>query len=614
MCGIVGIAVHKGRISQAHLQNAASNLHHRGPDHNAHWVSRNKKIAFAHQRLSIIDTRSCAHQPLHYANRYVIIYNGEIYNYPELKKALQAKGLTFFTESDTEVIAAAYHAYGKACVHHFDGAFAFAIWDEQEQKLFAARDRFGEKPFFFFYDQDRFCFASEMKALWQVGVSKEVNRALLYNFLTIGYTANPADPNETFYQYIYKLPAASLLEYNGARHQVEIEKYWMPQAEENTNISEREAIAQLRELLSQSVHNRLRSDVLVGSSLSGGLDSSAIVAHCAQNSAAQYSHQCFTATFAGFEKNEQAYAAKVAKSFGLQHNIIPVGENDLLQQMDALMYHQEEPIGSASSLAQYKVYAAAKAAGITVLLDGQGADEVLAGYHKYYKWYWQQLYRQRKLKRSGELEAARAIGVQEGFGLKNKLAALLPDYAAAMLQSSKAKTAARHPYLDTEFATCYKRNLYYTLPTQHHLNGVLYYNTFVNGLEELLRIADRNSMANSVEVRLPFLNHQLVEFLFTLPPHFKIHQGWTKWLLRKSMEGVLPDDIVWRKDKVGFEPPQQQWMQSAAVRERITEGKKKLVEQGILSTAALQHYKPHPAHAANAFDWRCWSASYLFWH
>jgi asparagine synthase (glutamine-hydrolysing) len=204
------------------------------------------------------------------------------------------------------------------------------------------------------------------------------------------------------------------------------------------------------------------------------------------------------------------------------------------------MWHQEEPIGSSSVLAQYKLYEAAKKNGVTVLLDGQGADEILAGYHKYYKWYWQQLYAEKKLNGSGELKAAAKLGIKESFGLRNKGMALLPHFAMAMLQSKKEKAAFRRHDLDKEFAYQQKENFYYSTPHESTLNSVLYFNTFVNGLEELLRYADRNSMAHAVEVRLPFLNYQLVEFLFTLPPQLKIKDGWNKWLLRKAMEDVLP--------------------------------------------------------------------------
>jgi asparagine synthase (glutamine-hydrolysing) len=206
------------------------------------------------------------------------------------------------------------------------------------------------------------------------------------------------------------------------------------------------------------------------------------------------------------------------------------------------------------------VYEAAKTAGIKVLLDGQGADEVLGGYHKYYPWYWQELYRSWQLKKSGETEKARQLGIQQAFGTTHKIAALFPNFAAALWQSRKAKKAAQHQDLNPDFAAHNKEQFYYATPAHFDLNGALYFNTFVQGLEELLRLADRNSMAHAVEVRLPFLSHELVKFVFTLPPHFKIHQGWNKWLLRKTISPLLPESMAWRKDKVGFEPPQQAWM------------------------------------------------------
>ncbi len=293
--------------------------------------------------------------------------------------------------------------------------------------------------------------------------------------------------------------------------------------------------------------------------------------------------QCFTASFDGFEKDELKYAEIIAKKFGLEHHIVTISANEIVRLMDEVMHHQEEPVTSASALAQYKVFQLAKQNDVTVLLDGQGADEVLAGYYKYYKWYWQELYRNKKLGRSEELKSAREIGITEPFGIKNKPAALYPEFAAGILQTRKSKKAFHHPDLDRDFAFSNKQSFYYTTPSSFDLNGALFYNTFVNGLEELLRFADRNSMAHAVEVRLPFLDHSLVEFLFSLPPEFKIHKGWTKWLLRKSVENVLPKEIVWRTDKVGFEPPQKNWMSEKIVQDAINNGRQKLVQQKNLS-------------------------------
>ena len=609
MCGIAGI-VSQRKTDPLLVQHATAVLQHRGPDAEGFYSNETGTVHFGHRRLCIIDLSEAAAQPMAYGGRYHLVYNGELYNYLELRQSLEKKGCSFRTQSDTEVLLAAYATYGKECLQHFDGAFAFAIWDEQEQLLFAARDRFGEKPFFFVQTGDSFCFASEMKALWQMGAAKEVNRSLLYNFLTIGYTTNPADPFETFYKRINKLPAAHSLAYTLRQNEVVTERYWQPFIQVNQQMNEREAVQRFEQLFTQSLQRRLRSDVPIGTSLSGGLDSSSIVAFCAGEKAPQYSHRCFTASFTGFEKDETQHANSVAKQFGLQHFTTSIDTTEVVSLMQTVSQQQEEPFLSASVLAQYKVFALAKQRGVTVLLDGQGADEVLAGYHKYYKWWWQELYRQKRLKKSGEMEAAQALGVQENFGITNKLAALLPEFGASLLQSRKAKNAFHHPDLDRDFAFENKRNLYYSTPATFDLNGALYYNTFVNGLEELLRFADRNSMAHSVEVRLPFLQHQLVEFLLTVPPQFKIHQGWTKWLLRKTVENKLPQEIVWRKDKVGYEPPQKLWMQNKDVQEAIGEAKKKLVDENILNEAVLR--KPivaKAAHATESFDWRYWSAA-----
>jgi asparagine synthase (glutamine-hydrolysing) len=614
MCGIAGIlSPNKINDAQQLIRAATNELTHRGPEQEKYWFNSNGKVALGHKRLCIIDIDHRSNQPFNYSDRYHIIHNGELYNYIELKKELEKNGHHFTTESDTEVIVVAYHVYKNECLQKFDGMFAFAIWDEEEQVLFAARDRFGEKPFFFFYNKEKLLFASEIKALWAAGITKHVNESMLYNYLSIGYTSNPFDPSETFYHEVQKLPAASFLQYNLASHSLIIEKYWNIEEPENKKISGGEAIEQFSSLFKESIRKRLRSDVAIGTSLSGGLDSSSIVAICAQQASQNYSHKCFTASFDGFDKSEDGYASLVAKQFGLQHYLIQIDDHDLIKDLDKLMWHQEEPVGSASVVAQYKVYQAAKENGVTVVLDGQGADEILAGYHKYYKWYWQQLYAEKKLKKSGELKAAASLGIKEGFGFKNKAMAIFPHFSMAMLQSRKERNAFHQIDFNREFASQQKKNFYYSLPAESTLNSALFYNTFVYGLDELLRYADRNSMAHAVEVRLPFLNHQLVEFLFTLPPELKIKEGWTKWLLRKSIENLLPEEIVWRKDKIGFEPPQKQWMKNDLVQERIQQSKKILIEKNILDKNVLKKpVIPSDASAADNKDWRYWSASYLF--
>lgn len=614
MCGITGIIQYsKAALPADALHSGTTALQHRGPEPPSLWTNTSGTVGLGHCRLSILDLSERARQPLAYGERYRIVHNGELYNYLELRHILEQRGYQFYTSSDTEVIVAAYDAYKTECLQQFEGMFAFAIWDEQEQVLFAARDRFGEKPFFFYNSSEHLLFASEIKALWRMGAPKQVNPAMLYNFLTIDYTSNPTNPQETFYQHIYKLPAASYLLLSLPTQQIDIHQYWQVYPEINSNITEKQAIEQFTHLLKDSVQKRLRSDVSIGTSLSGGLDSSTIVAFCHNTASQQYSHHTFTASFPGFANDETANAALVAKRFGLQQHLVTLAPEALPDLMQMVAHQQEEPFLFSNVLAQYKVYETARQHGITVLLDGQGADEILAGYHKYYQWYWQELYRQRKLSRSGELDAARALGITQTFGIKRQLAALLPQFGAAMQERAKAKKASRTTDLDPSFISANKQSLYYALPATMDLQGALFFNTFVYGLEELLRYADRNSMAHGVEVRLPFLSHTLVEFLFTLPPHVKIKDGWTKWLLRKASEPLLPAEVVWRKDKVGFDTPQKNWMQQPAVTAAIMEGKKKLVEQGVLQPQVLQQkIQPHDAHAADNKDWKYWSASYLF--
>jgi asparagine synthase (glutamine-hydrolysing) len=612
MCGIAGIVSTGGQAGNRHrVEAAVGTLHHRGPECNTTWSNETGTAILGHCRLSIIDLSPRAGQPLSYAGRYTITYNGELYNYKELRDELGRMGNAFSTESDTEVVIAAYAAWGASCLQRFDGAFAFAIWDEHEKVLFAARDRFGEKPFFFSLSPDGLMFASELKAFRQMGLAKAVNEALLYNFLTLGYVVNPADGTETFYKGIQKLPAASFLRFVPGGEAV-IESYWQLEPAPTATLSDADAIDRFSELFAQSVSRRLRSDVPIGTSLSGGLDSSAVVAFC-QASAGQYTHRSFTAVFPGFEKNEQTQAALVASRFGLTPTYTTIDADEVVTLMDKVMACQEEPVASGSALAQYRVFETAKQAGITVLLDGQGADEILAGYGKYYRWYWAQLYAGQKEEAAREIAAARALGIREPFGVTAKLASVLPHFAASLQQARRERAAARDPRLAPDFAAAHKRDSYYSMPAHFDLNSVLHYNTTSNGLEELLRLADRNSMAHAVEVRLPFLSHELVEFLFSLPPSFKIREGWTKWLLRKSTESILPAEIVWRRDKTGFEPPQKVWMERSDVQEAVRAAKDVLVANGVLHPRVRQQkIQPHTAYAAESWDWRIWSASYLF--
>lgn len=618
MCGIAGIISNNSSlVSAERIKRMTDVLVHRGPDAEGHWMDSH--VALGSRRLAIIDLTETGNQPMHYLDRYTIIHNGEIYNYIELKDELQKKGYKFYSRTDTEVIAAAYDNWKEECLDHFDGMFAFAVWDQKKKELFVARDRFGEKPFFYFTDNEQFVFASEMKALWAAGIDRKVNLKLLFNYLTIGYVDNPNIPEETFFEDISKLPAGSYLNVSTDNLQPSIFNYWDIDIEnENKKITDAEAIDRFGQLFQRSVKRRLRSDVPIGTSLSGGLDSSSVIA--ALDSLTTHLPiaigtplTAFSAIFPDFEKDESAFAKIIADKFHLRHFTTTPGTASLYTDLEKLFYYQEEPFSSASIYAQYNVYELAKQKGTKVLLDGQGADEILAGYHKYYKWYWQELFRKRKLASSHELASSKELGIIERFTWKNRIAALFPEFATIVLERRYLVNALKHEDLTRDFVQLQSKEAYYITPEIFSLNGVLYFNTCLHGLEELLRYADRNSMAHSREIRLPFLDHELVEFVFSLPANFKIRKGWTKWLLREAMKDKLPPEITWRKDKTGFEPPQQEWLSNLHIRELIINAKQKLVDEKILKPDVMnKQIEAKGAHEANNHDWRYLTSSFLF--
>ncbi len=622
MCGIAGIlSTDPAKITPERLRSMTGALAHRGPDGEGHWLDPTAGIGLGHRRLSIIDLSPSGSQPMSCLDRYFIIHNGEIYNYVELRDFLQSKGYSFCSRTDTEVIAAAYDFYGSDCVRYFDGMFAFALWDRREQTLFLARDRFGEKPLFLYHDERQLLFASEMKALWAAGIPKLMNPPMLFNFITIGYTQNPADPSETFYQGITKLPARSFLQYHPPTGKKEIRRYWDPRASaaEGQDRTETEIREEFDALLSASIRRRLRSDVAIGASLSGGLDSSAIVAYTLGQPDAPETLPTFSAIFPGFAKDESPFIRQVTNRFNLANYATSPTAGDLARDLSRLAAQQEEPFQSTSIYAQYRVYSLAAQNGIKVLLDGQGADELLAGYVKYFTWYWRELYRsdpatlKRELGASRKLGASRALDASLEPGAsrepgewtwKHRLAATLPGLAERVQRRSRISKQRANQDLAGDFIRTSGIS-YYDLPAVRGLNGALYYNAMTNGLEELLRYADRNSMAHGVEIRLPFLDHRLAEFLFSLPARFKIRDGWTKWLLRVTTESMLPPEIVWRKEKVGYEPPQREWMTDPAIRDLISAARRTLFDKGILNRAVLEKkIQPMGAHAAENYDWR----------
>ncbi|UEG50946.1 asparagine synthase (glutamine-hydrolyzing) [Ferruginibacter lapsinanis] len=616
MCGIAGIISPNSLVvNEGLLHSMANTIAHRGPDSEGYWINDDGNMGFAHRRLSIIDLSNAGAQPMHYLNRYTIVYNGEIYNYIEVREELRKHGYSFASQSDTEVILAAYDYWKSDCLQHFDGMFAFAIWDDKKKKLFAARDRFGEKPFYYYEENGHLAFASEMKALWAIGIEKKPDPKMLLNYLTLGHVQNVKEKKETFFENIYSLPPAHYLSFSPFTGQLSILSYWDLNKEKEINYTEKEAIVKFTELFNHSINRRLRSDVPVGTSLSGGLDSSSIVAVVSKLKANGDRLKTFSAVFPGFEKDESKYIAEIATNFNVDNFQITPSADELIKNFETLCYHQEEPFPSSSIFLQYKVFELAAKHKTKVLLDGQGADETLGGYHKYIHWHLQQLIGRGKFKQlKNDIRIFKENNFSFDWGIRNYIASYFPSHIAIFLEKNEYRKMIYNRNINREFSASLAgrglEGIYKPIVTK--LNDLLYYNTTQMGLEELLRYADRNSMAHGTEVRLPFLSHELVEFIFSLPSNFKIHDGWTKWLLRKAMEKNLPDAIVWRKDKVGYEPPQQEWMHNKKLMEYIHEAKKKLVAEKILSPSVLNNkIVPMAAHDADNFDWRYLCAAQL---
>ncbi len=621
MCGIAGIIMHKKNAQfvdstdlSHYIQEMTNMLAHRGPDGEGYWKNSSGDVAFGHRRLAVIDLTNAAAQPMHYQERYTIVYNGEIYNYIEIKEELYKKGYRFETRSDTEVIIAAYDYWKEKCLQQFDGMFSFAIWDEKQKTLFAARDRFGEKPFYYFNNSEHLIFASEMKALWAVGVPKKVDEKMLLNYLTIGHMQNPIDKEQTFFEDVISLPPAHYLQLNATGH-LTIKHYWELDKETKLNITADDAIERFTALLTTSVKRRLRSDVTVGTSLSGGLDSSTIVSLMRSLRPDNKRTVSFSAVFPGFEKDESAFISTVSNSLKIENFQVEPTADSLIKDLEKLCYYQEEPFSSSSIYVQYKVFELAKRHNVKVLLDGQGADETLAGYHKYCHWYLQQLISRGSFTTaSREKTFMRKNNIPITWSIKNYFAAYLAPHTAIQLERKEYSKITTHRDITRSFVSSLRGREWEGIrkPIVTKLNDILYFNTIDLGLEDLLRFADRNSMAHGREVRLPFLSHELVEFLFTLPANYKIQDGWTKWLLRKAMDKRLPDSITWRKDKIGYEPPQEQWMTNPILKEYLHEAKRKLVNKGILKKQVLnQKIIPMPSYDPENYDWRYLISSQL---
>ena len=550
MCGIAGV-ISTSIIEHKNLEALIGPIKHRGPDGSGIWINNEKNVGFAHRRLSIIDLSDNGSQPFHSQSKeYTITYNGEIYNYIEIREILKKKGHQFRTFTDTEVILAAFKEYGYDCLNYFDGMFAFALWDNNKQELFCARDRFGEKPFFYYLNNNRFVFASEIKQFWSYGIDKIIDPEKLERFLLKSEVIDDNAKEKTFYKNIISLKAAHFLIYKIGQNP-NIKEYWnLKTVKINSHYNFHDASIKFLELLNKSIQYRLRSDVQVGSSLSGGLDSSAIV-YSINSKFLKLNQKQFTfsARFNNYEKDEGEYIdALISELHDINRFDVFLNSDEFEKDIQQIIYHQDEPFQSASIFAQFKVMELVKKNNVTVLLDGQGADELLGGYETLYIEYLKQLFYNRPDIYTSELTAYNKM-----HGSKYGMVDLKKNDTPLF----KLKRETKRLFNIKQAVS----NTYFSNVLQQYICGAQ--------LQQLLRYADRNAMAHSIETRLPFLNHELVEFCFTLPDQFKLKNGWPKFILRKVFDKKITDKIIWRKNKIGYETPENTFMQSNNSQTRI---------------------------------------------
>jgi asparagine synthase (glutamine-hydrolysing) len=573
MCGINGIiSLNNQLVTESSLQEMMQLQKHRGPDDEGLFVDENVGLGFV--RLSILDLSSAGHQPMHSADqRYVIVFNGEIFNYVELREELKTKGHSFKTNTDTEVLIAAYQEWGKDCLHRLNGMWAFAIYDRVEKTLFAARDRYGIKPFYYINQSGQFIFASEIPPLLsQLAQKPTANTKVIFDYLAF----NRTDQTElTFFNEIKKLQHGHCIQISKAS--VEINKWY--DIEENV----KKAVPfndskEFYDVFKDSINIRLRSDVPIGVCLSGGLDSSAITAMLYKKFGKQ-DVNTFSAVYGdGDIGDEKEFIHEFESDLKNMHYTTPSAES-LMSDLEGFIETHAEPIPSTGPYAQYKVMELAQKH-VVVTLDGQGADEMLSGYHYFFGFFFKDLLKRGKLLLLMKEMLAYFKQHKSSYGFKTFVYFMLP---------SSLKTKARvnqRGYMNSEFAknngsnSAIVENLYASKSLQQAL-----INHFNYKLEHLLKWEDRNSMHFSIEARVPFLDYRLVERMLSTTGEHVIKNGTTKAILREAMKEIVPEKIRVRSDKVGFDTPQDQWFRRSDFQQMINDiiGSEQFKERGIFN-------------------------------
>lgn len=548
MCGIFGLLNKVGPADADMVERLTDLAAHRGPD--GRGVRISGKVGLGHRRLAIIDLTDDGAQPMRHRQHPIwITYNGEIYNYLELRAELEALGQVFHTASDTEVLLAAYVCWGEKCLDRFNGMWSFAIHDERTNSLFCARDRFGVKPFYYLDTANQFAFGSEIRQLLPLVGRAVADDELVNDFLVCGISDHTS---RTFVRGIEKLPPGHLLRIDVSTGRLELERYYSLVTRLAKNRTEPPAKL-VHDILDDAIRLRLRSDVRVGTCLSGGLDSSS-VATLAAKRYAQNSNDAFyaiTAVSQQASNNEEKYAAEIADNPRFNWVRTEPTYEQFASTAKTLVEVQEEPFAGPSIMMQYEVMRTARLHGVTVLLDGQGGDETLLGYYRYYPaWLLDHL-------RSGGIKGfvtAFAAAMETGMPPRRLL-----TYLFGVSLSGLRESAYRWQY-------GFLKQLRLPAPLRRFAGSIRNPQAMQileiteSNLPMLLRFEDKNSMRFGIETRLPFLDYRFVELALNLPTRIKLNHGWSKWPLRVAMQSELPPSICWRKDKIGFAAPDQLWL------------------------------------------------------
>jgi len=563
MCGIAGIVnIEGGGIKKDMLESMTRVLRHRGPDDAGLYLDRN--VGLGHRRLSIIDLSPAGHQPMSYADgRYWISYNGEVYNYRDLRAELEGKGYKFRSQTDTEVILAAYAEWGEKCLQKFNGMWAFLIYDIHQRKIFGARDRFGVKPLYWYRSGPYVFFASEIKAILSTGLYQAaVNQKVVARFLVRQHLDID---NESFYTGIAQIPAGYAFELNldGMLRQW---SYWSIHDVPSQGVDS--PTKTFYQLFEDAVRIRMRSDVPLGVSLSGGLDSTSILCTMAELNQLDGDRpgtvlQAFS--YMPEEFDESSYIRDTLRQTGAQLNRLFVDPMDLIKKLDEVLWYHDEPVHTMAALIQFELMRLIASAGIKVILNGQGADETIGGYHDYFFNYWYSLLRAR-----GIHEVRREIEVYcqvHGGDPKPLFARLLLQFGKSLFRhyplyrtianQRRLRREGNDSWFTPELTMQLDEDM---IATDPGLDAALRLSVERFALPLYLRIEDRNSMAHGIEVRLPFMDYRLVSMLFNLPPEWKMRGPWNKFILREAMAKRIPDSVKSRTDKMGFALPWTKWI------------------------------------------------------